>query len=314
MTKPGNEGSPEPNHGSRKVVLAALVANFVITVFKSAVAVFSGSTAMLAEAIHSLADTGNQVLLLVGLQRSAKPPDDLHPFGYGKEQYFWSFMVAMMLFFVGAVVSVYEGVHKVLAPQPIEGAWMIYAILGVSFVLEAFAFRVAFKEFQRTRKPGAGFMESVRNSKDSNVMVVLFEDSAALTGLAVAFVGVLAAELTGWMVLDGVASILIGVLLAVVALGLAWETRELLIGESASRRHQAAIRDATRSFSEVTAVGRILTMHLAPDRILVTMDLEFHDGLASDAIEDAVNRIEARIREQVPEVDRIFIEAKKVTG
>lgn len=300
-------------HGSRKVVLAALTANFIIAVFKFAVAAVSRSTAMLAEAIHSLADTGNQVLLLVGLKRSEKPADSLHPFGYGKEQFFWSFMVAMMLFFVGAVVSIYEGVHKVLEPEPIRSAWMIYVILGVSFVLESYAFMVAFREFQRTRQPGTSFLEAVHKSKDSNVLVVLFEDSAALTGLVVAFSGVLAAELTGWMVLDGVASILIGVLLATVAFALAWETKDLLIGESASRPHRTSIREAVRSFPEVSALGQVLTMHLAPKKILVAMDLEFDDRLSADQIEVVVNRIEARIRDGVPEVDRIFIEAKNVT-
>jgi len=299
--------------GSKTVVVVALLANLTIAIIKIIVAAISLSTAMLAEAVHSVADTGNQALLLLGLKRSRRPPDDRHPFGYGQEQYFWSFVVANMLFFIGAVVSVYEGIHKVLDPGPIESTGLIYAILGVSFVAESVGFSVAFREFRRTRPEGAGLLDAVHRSKDSNVIVVLFEDSAALCGLSVAFFGVLAAEMTGWWVLDGVASILIGVLLASVAMVLAWETKELLIGEAAGREQRQAIRKAVTSFPEVAALGRVLTMHMAPDQILVAMDVEFADGLESDAIEAVIARMEARIREKVPEADRIFIEARDVT-
>jgi len=297
---------------SKKVVIAALLGNGAIATIKFIVAAITRSSAMLAEAVHSLADTGNQALLLLGIKRSTKPADELHPFGYGQEQYFWSFVVANMLFFIGAVVSIYEGVRKLGHPHPIERAWLIYIILGVSFVIEGTALTIAYREFNRHRPSGMGLLRAMRRTKDTSVLVVLLEDSAALSGLLVAFFGVLAAELTGMMIFDAIASIAIGLILGLVALVLAWETKDLLIGEAATREDRAAIRAAVEAFDEVQAVGQLLTMHLAPSKILVAMDLEFSDGLGANAIEAVVDRIEAAIREKVPAVDRIFIEAEEV--
>ncbi|MBN2497633.1 MAG: cation diffusion facilitator family transporter [Deltaproteobacteria bacterium] len=298
--------------GSKKVVLAALAGNLLIAIIKLVVALLTLSSAMLAEAVHSFADTGNQFLLLLGLRRSRRPPDDLHPFGYGQEQYFWSFVVALMLFFVGAVVSVYEGVEKLQHPREIERAWMIYVILAISFVVEGTALLIATREFKKTRVPDTGLLEGIRRHKDTNVVVVMLEDSAALTGLLIAFAGVLTSELTGLGVFDGLASILIGLLLAAVAFLLAREAKDLLIGESASERHRRAIREAVQGFSEVEALGKIRTMHLAPSRILVTMDVQFIDGLDTDALEEAIDRIEAAIRKAVPAAESIYIEADRV--
>jgi cation diffusion facilitator family transporter len=299
-------------HGSKKVVLAAFAGNLIITVIKFIVAAITLSAAMLAEAIHSLADTGNQVLLLLGLRRSTKPADEAHPFGYGAEQYFWSFVVAIMLFFVGAVVSIYEGIGKLLEPHPIEKAWLIYIILGAAFLLESCALCIAWREFGKTRPPGAGVLASIIRSKDTNVVVVLLEDSAALAGLLIAFGGVVASELTGMAAFDAVASIAIGLLLALVAFVLAREVKELLIGESAGRIDRRAIAQTLATFVEIQAVGAVRTLQLAPDRILVAMDLEFADDLNTDAIEQLVGRIETAIRGRVPAADRIYIEAAQI--
>jgi cation diffusion facilitator family transporter len=298
--------------GSKLVILAALSANALITAIKFVVALITKSSAMLAEAVHSTADTGNQVLLLLGLKRSQKPPDRTHPFGYGQEQYFWSFVVANMLFFVGAVVSVYEGIHKLQDPQPIERPWLIYAILGVAGLIESVALFFAVKELNKTRRPGTGLLKAVRETKDTSVAVVFFEDTAALCGLSIAFFGVLLAQLTGTALFDGIASILIGGLLAAVAFVLAHETKELLIGEAASEENVAAIRKAAAETPGVKAVGNILTMHLGPRRILINMNVDFEDQIRADELEGVVDAMEENIRRAVPAADKIFIEADDV--
>ncbi len=298
--------------GSKLVILAALSGNALITAIKFIVAVITRSSAMLAEAVHSTADTGNQVLLLLGLKRSRKPPDTAHPFGYGQEQYFWSFVVANMLFFVGAVVSVYEGIHKLQDPQPIERPWLIYTILGVAALIESVALSFALKELNQTRRPGTGLLKAVQETKDTSVAVVFFEDTAALCGLAIAFLGVLLSQLTKTVLFDGIASILIGGLLAAVAFVLAHETKELLIGEAASPENVAAIRKAAAETPGVKTVGSILTMHLAPRRILVNMNVDFEDRLRAEELERVVDAMEDNIRKAVPAADKIFIEADDV--
>jgi cation diffusion facilitator family transporter len=298
--------------GSKLVILAALSGNALITAIKFIVALITRSSAMLAEAVHSTADTGNQVLLLLGLKRSRKPPDAAHPFGYGQEQYFWSFVVANMLFFVGAVVSVYEGIHKLQDPQPIERPWLIYAILGVAALIESVALSFALKELNHTRRPGTGLLKAVQETKDTSVAVVFFEDTAALCGLAIAFLGVLLSQLTKTVLFDGIASILIGGLLAAVAFVLAHETKELLIGEAASPANVAAIRKAAAETPGVKTVGSILTMHLAPRRILVNMNVDFEDRLRAEELEGVVDAMEENIRRAVPAADKIFIEADDV--
>jgi cation diffusion facilitator family transporter len=298
--------------GSKLVILAALSCNALITVIKFIVALITRSSAMLAEAVHSAADTGNQMLLLLGLKRSQKPPDRTHPFGYGQEQYFWSFVVANMLFFVGAVVSVYEGIHKLQDSQPIERPGLIYAILGVAALIESVALFFAVKELNQTRRPGTGLFKAARETKDISVAVVFFEDTAALCGLTIAFFGVLLAQLTGMMLFDSIASILIGLLLALVAFVLAHETKELLIGEAASPENVAAIRKAASETQGVLAVGEVLTMHMGPRRILVTMNVDFEDHLHADELEGVVDKMEENIRQVVPAADKIFIEADDV--
>jgi len=297
---------------SKLVILAALSANALITVIKFVVALITRSSAMMAEGVHSAADTGNQVLLLLGLKRRQKPPDSAHPFGYGQEQYFWSFVVANMLFFVGAVVSVYEGIHKLQNPQPIEHPGLIYVILCVAALIESVALFFAIKELNKTRRPGTGLFKAAQETKDISVAVVFFEDTAALCGLTIAFIGVLLTQVTGMVFFDGIASILIGVLLAIVAYVLAHETKELLIGEAASPENVAAIRKAAAETKGVKAVGSILTMHLGPRRILVNMNVDFEDQIQADALEEVVDTMEENIRRVVPAADKIFIEADDV--
>lgn len=295
--------------GSRSVIVAALIANLAIAAIKFVVAFLTLSAAMLAEAVHSLADTGNQFLLLLGLRLSRRPADAAHPFGYGKEQYFWAFVVALMLFFVGAVVSIYEGVEKVLEPHALERVWLVYAILGTSIVIESVSFTVALREFRRRRAPGTGLLDGIRKTKDASLAVVLLEDSAALLGLMLALLGVAAAQWTGLALFDGLASIAIGLLLAAVAFLLAFETRELLIGESASPEVVETIRAVLRGHPGVTSVGRILTMHLGASSILVGINCDFDDALSAHEVEALIERLEVLIRQAVPEAGRIFIEA-----
>jgi cation diffusion facilitator family transporter len=300
-------------HGSKKVVYAALIGNGSIAILKFIVAFLTGSSAILAEAFHSVADTGNQALLLFGMKRSQRPPDEKHPFGYGKTQYFWSFVVANMLFMVGAVAAVFEGFNKIRHPHPLERIHLIYIVLGISAIIESVSFGIAVREFlrQKTNKTVWG---EIKGSKDSNLIVVLLEDSAALVGLLIALAGTLLVQVTGITILDGVASILIGVVLAFVAVFLANEVRKLLIGESASEENLSLIRKTVESFPEVRFIGEISTMHMGPDDILLAIDVDFQSDIVAGEIEKVIDRMEQEIREKVPEVKQIFIEADDVEG
>ena len=300
-------------HGSKMAVYAALAANIIITIIKFVVAVMSGSSAMLAESYHSVADTGNQALLLLGISRSKKPPDKLHPFGYGKAQYFWSFVVANMIFMIGAVAAFYEGIHKIKDPQPIEKAYLIYIILGVAFVIESASLTFAITEFIR-QKGGRGMLKELKASKDSNLIVVLMEDSAACLGLLIALAGTLLVQLTGIQLIDGLTSIVIGVLLAAVALFLANEMRNLLIGERASSHNLKLISQAVNSFEQVESLVGLYTMHMGPDSILVALEIDFRDDLTTGELEGLIDRIERKAKETVPGVKQIFVEAVSLPG
>ena len=294
---------------SRTLVLLALIANSIIAVIKFIAAGISGSSAMLAEAFHSVADSGNQLFLLRGAAVSRDAADVKHPFGRGKELYFWSFMVAVFLFVGGAVVAFYEGLEKYRHPEASEGGIMFSIIVLVTAALfEIFiAFRPALKEFNRVRA-GRKVLATIKEGKDPALLVVVFEDSAAVLGLAIAAAGIILADATGWHQWDGIASMVIGVLLAGVAWVLAFEMKALLVGESATRRERSMIRAATFGIPEVKGIGRILTMQLAPHQILVNMDVELDNDLTTDQIEDVVSRIEASIVASVPDASRIFIE------
>lgn len=299
------------SHASKKVIITALVGNSAIAVMKFFVAVTSGSAVMLAEAFHSTADSGNQLLLLLGLSRAKKPADEIHPFGYGKELYFWAFIVAISIFFVGAALAIYEGVHKILHPEPIRAITLPLIVIAISIVFEAYPWWVAYSEARKmtSAQGNEGLIDMAVRSKNPTVMVVLFEDSAAMIGLMIAGVGITLAYTTQNSIFDGIASISIGILLLAVALFIARETKGLLIGESATEAHRKIINEIIGSAQEVKKTGRLLTMHLGPDDLLVAMDVEFADHLSADQIEMAVKGIEARIQQALPAAKKIYIEA-----
>lgn len=295
---------------SRRLVILALIANFLIAVTKFAAAALSRSAAMLAEGVHSLADTGNQLFLLRGHSASEREPDVQHPYGRGKELYFWAFMVAVFLFVGGSVISVITGIDKIRHPEEHgeQGFWVAMGVLAIAAVFEGFiAFRPALAQFNEQRT-GRSISRSVRESKDPSLVVVLFEDSAALIGVTIAAVGLTLTRITGDGLWDGLASVLIGVLLAGVAWFIAVEMKALLIGESATREERSRLRTATMSIDEVQRIDRLLTMQLAPHEILVNMDVVLDDGLDTDQVEAAIADIETAIRVSVPSAEKVFIE------
>ncbi len=307
MTGSAAEGSKA--EGSTKVVYAAIAANFAITVTKFVAAAITGSSSMLSEAVHSVVDTGNEALMLVGIRRARKPPDDSHPFGYARELYFWPFVVALVIFAGGAVVSVYEGVEKILHPQPIESAWINFAVLGVAFVMEAVSWVVAWREFN-ARRGDAGVFETVHASKDPTVFIVLFEDSAALIGLLIAAAGITAEVVLENPVYDGIGSVLIGGVLAVTAAFLAYETKSLLIGESARRDLVDGVRAILEAEPAVERVNEVLAMHLGPEVVVSNISVDVRDDLAAGHVEEALERIERTVKDRYPEIKRVFTEIR----
>jgi cation diffusion facilitator family transporter len=294
---------------SRKVVYAAVSANLGIAATKFMAAGVTGSSSMLSEAIHSLIDSGNQVLLLLGMKRSRRPPDENHPFGHGKELYFWSLLVAILLFGGGGGMAIYEGIDHLLHPAVIVDARWAYAVLGIAALFEGGSFVVALREMAHQRGH-PNFLIKVHRSKDPTLFTVLFEDGAALVGLAIAFVGVYFSYRYGLLYVDAIASMAIGVVLCGVASVLIYESRGLLVGESAARPIVDSITEIARSDPAVSEVRRPLTMHLSPNDVLVNLDVEFKRELSIDEQVNAVNRIENAVKSAHPEVTRIFIEAR----
>ncbi len=291
---------------SKRVVYAALVGNLLVAATKFIAAAITGSSSMLSEAVHSLVDTGNEALLLYGYFRSSRRPDRTHPLGYGRELYFWSFIVALLLFAVGAGVSVYEGITHVLAPEPITNTKVNYIVLALSALFEGTSWWIALKRFGKL-KGRRGYWEAVRDSKDPPSFMVLFEDTAALIGIVIAAAGNFAAETLNISALDGVASILIGIVLGIAATVLASENKALLIGERASDEVINSILSLSISEQSVDGANNVFAVHLAPDQILVALSLEFSDELRTPEIEAAVIRLEERIRAKHPEVISLFV-------
>lgn len=294
---------------SKKVIFAALAGNTLISITKFIAAGITGSSAMLSEGIHSLVDTGNQVLLLHGMKQAAKPADERFPFGHGKEIYFWSFVVAILIFALGAGISIYEGIQHVLHPKPMSNPLINYIVLGASIVFEGFAWYFAFTEFSKA-KGKWGYIEAVQRGKDPSMFVVLFEDSAAMLGLVVAMGGVALSQFTGLYIFDGIASIIIGLILAGTAVWLAYETKSLLIGESANRAVVQGIREIAKDYPEVERVNETLTMHMGPEFILVNISIDFRDDAKTGDLERIIAAMDARIKEHFPRVKRVFIEAE----
>lgn len=294
---------------SKKAVIAALVANFIISIFKFAAAFISGSSSMLAEAYHSVSDTFNQVLLLIGLKQSRRKADAGHPFGHGKEQFFWSFMVAIILFAVAGGLSIREGYHKLLHPEPITNVWLAYLAIAVAVFFESFALRMALQNIKAEMKKEKieNFFHAIRDSKDPTTLTVLFEDSLALAGLFVAAVAIALVQITGALIIDAIASIVIGTLLMVFAFFLAVETKKLLIGEGVSSLKRTQILEAVNSFDEVERVIRLKSMHLSSDDVLIVIEVEYRDGLVVEELEIINNEIEKRIRDIIPNA-RVYLE------
>jgi cation diffusion facilitator family transporter len=295
------------NWREMRAVLAALAANLGIAITKFIAALVSGSTSMLAEAVHSVADTGNQVLLLVGRGRSARPASDEHPFGFGRERYFYGFIVSVMLFTVGAVFSVYEGVHKITNPEEIRSPLVPFIVLAVSAVLEAFSLRTAIHEANQVRGD-RGWGTFIRRTKSPELPVVLLEDTAALIGLALAFTGVGLAVLTHDGRWDGAGSLAIGLLLGVAAAILAVEMKSLLIGESASTDVQRRIVAALEDGPEIARVIHMRTVHMAPDAVLVAAKVAVRENDSAEQITAGIDTAERRVRTAVPIAKTIYLE------
>ena len=292
--------------GSHKVVYVALGGNLMIAIAKFVAATISGSSAMLSEGVHSLVDTVNELLLLYGLHRAAKPPDRSHPFGYGRELYFWSFIVALLVLAMGAGVSFYEGVMHIRQPEPVQRPLINYLVLAVSFVFEGTSWYVALREF-RARKGHLGYFEAFRLSKDPSTFTVLLEDSAALLGLLVALAGLLGAQLLDQPMLDGVASIGIAGVLATSAMLLARETKGLLIGEPAHPAVSDAILAIAAGDAGVRCANGVLTVQMGPSQVVATLSAEFEDALTTPQIEACINRIEKQAKVTHPEIISLFI-------
>lgn len=294
---------------SKKVIYAALAGNALIAITKFVAASITGSSAMLSEGIHSLVDTGNQGLLLHGLKKASQPADAKFPFGYGKEVYFWSFVVAILIFAVGAGVSIYEGVHHIVKPSEISNPTINYIVLGIAIVFEGGAWFFAFREFSKL-KGEMGYIEAVQRGKDPTLFVVLFEDTAAILGLLVAFFGILLGQITGNPYFDGAASVIIGLILGGTAIWLAYETKGLLIGESANKHVVDGIKQIIMPLDHIEHVNEVLTMHMGPEFILANISIDFTDQSTATDIEKVIARIDRQIKEAFPTVKRIFIEAE----
>ena len=299
--------------GAKKTVTAALIGNLLIAVTKFVAAAFTGSSAMLSEAVHSTVDTGNEVLLLYGMRQARQPADEKFPFGHGKEIYFWSFVVAVLVFALGAGISLYEGVHHLRHPSAMENPLVNYVVLGLALVFEGFSWRVAFKQFCKD-KGNASFMQAIHRGKDPTVFTVLLEDSAALLGLLVALIGIALRQWTGNPMYDGAASIVIGLILSAVAFLLAYESKGLLIGESAGRDVVGDIRALLTANPCVEQVNEILSMHMGPDFILVNISLNVAPLADRAQVHDLFHTIDSDIKRAFPKVQRVFIESLNKPG
>ena len=299
--------------GSKKAIYAALAGNSLIALTKFAGFAYTGSSAMLSEAIHSLVDTGNQGLLLYGLKRSKKLADERHPFGYGMELYFWAFVVAIVIFALGAGVSIYEGVKHILHPRILTNAYINYIILGLAIVFECGSWWVAYREF-RTSKGDMSFLEATRRSKDPALFTVLFEDTAALLGLIVALIGISLAQVLDVPELDGIASVVIGLILAATSGLLAYETKGLLVGEATDPDTVDGLRSILTSAPGIDRVNELRTLHFSPQDILVAISADFSPSLDSNAVEGQVAELERDIKNAYPGITRVFIEAQSISA
>ena len=294
---------------SKKVIIAALIGNGLVSITKFVAAYFTHSSAMFSEGIHSLVDTGNQILLLYGLKRAQLPADEQFPFGHGKEIYFSSFVVAILIFAVGAGISIYEGIIHMLHPVPLKDPHINYIVLSIAIIFEGAAWYFAYREFKKENTQ-YNIIQSVQEGKDPSMFVVLFEDTAALFGLVVAMLGIFLSQVTGILIFDGLASVIIGIILALTATWLAIETKGLLIGESADPKIVAGIKSLAVEYNEVEHINEVLTMHMGPDYILVNLSIDFDNQIKADKIEHIISDMDKRIKEKWPKIKRLFVEAE----
>jgi cation diffusion facilitator family transporter len=291
---------------SNRTLVIALLANLGIAASKFVAAFVTGSSAMLTEGVHSVVDSTNQLLLMWGRRQSRKPPDKYHPFGYGRELYFWSFVVAVLVFSLGAGVSIYEGIIHIAEPEPAVSPLIAYGVLLVAFLLEGWSTLEAFKEF-REAKGSLGWFEAIRRSKDPPAFIVLLENGAAMAGIIAAAVGLVLAQVTGNPFYDGAASVVIGTILGVTAFVLAYESKGLLIGEAADPDLVRALRKLACDKEGIVGVGHVLTVHSSPDQITAMLNVDFRDTISAGEVERIVCEVELEAQERWPEVRRLFI-------
>ena len=294
---------------SKKVIYAALAGNTLIAITKFIASFMTGSSAMLSEGIHSLVDTGNQGLLLYGMKQAEKPASPEFPFGHGKEIYFWSFVVAILIFALGAGISIYGGITHIIHPAEIHSPVINYIVLFLAILFEGAAFFFALKEFKKV-KGKYSYFEAVKRGKDPSMFVVLFEDGAALLGLFVALLGIWLTQVTGIAIFDGIASVVIGVILAITAIWMAVETKGLLIGESADPEIVQAIKDMVDELDAIERTNEVLTMHMGPEYILVNVSADFASFASSDDVENSIAELDKRVKARFPLVKRLFVEAE----
>ncbi len=299
--------------GSARTLIVALAANLGIAVAKFVAAAITGSSAMLTEGVHSVVDSVNQVLLLYGRSRAARPPDAIHPFGYGRELYFWSFVVAVLVFALGAGVSIYEGVLHILDPEPATDPKIAFTVLAVAVVLEGYSTYEAKKDFDTGNK-GLSFLQAIRRSKDAPTIVVLLENAGALAGLGIAGLGLALSLITHNPFWDGLASVLIGIVLGVLAMVLLYEAKSLLIGEAADPELVEAITRRTAAQPGIVAVHEVLTTHLSPDSVTAIISADFDDAISARDVEDAVLAIEQALAGEYPELKRIYVRPRHGEG
>ena len=299
--------SPEP----RLAIIAAILGNVAIAVTKFIAAAFTGSSAMISEGIHSLVDTGNGGLMLLGLHKSRKAPDVDHPFGHGKELYFWSLIVSIAIFALGCGMSVYEGITHLLNPHPMTNAFWNYAVIGFAVVFEGISWFFGWQVF-RAAKGRRGIVEAIHRSKDPSTFMVFFEDSAALMGLLIAFLGILIGQQFNNHYADGVASILIGLVLGLVSFFLAFESKGLLIGEGVDSETLRKIRALIEADPGVQHLSRVLTMYFGPHEVLLNVELKFRDELSAVGVREAVARLQRKVKQNHPDITRIFFASESL--
>jgi cation diffusion facilitator family transporter len=293
------------SHGSNKAIVFALAGNLLIAAIKYIVAFITGSAAMLAESIHSTADTFNQILLLIGHKKAKRSPSEMHSFGYSNEVFFWSLMVAVLLFFVGAMFSIYEGFHKFFHPEELTNVYWIFAVLVSSIVIEAKSFQVANTEFRKTTK--LSFFKAVRTSTHISLIIVVLEDSAAMAGLTIVFISTLLAWLVN-PIFDALGSISVGILLLAVSILLIAEVKNLIVGESLPRERRQVMRNVIRKYKQIRHINRMQTVVMGDSRYLVLLSVDVEDEMKGSAVEDMIEQVKLNLKKEIPEIGTIYIE------